>query len=777
MQLTCALGIDSRRCGIFALSVWVLAPTFTTAAPAASVVSISTVQATASTPGTAVVAWQTSLPSTSQVVFIDSGNVPISASPIDNTLATAHSVTVPVHPGTTYTYYVVSTAQGVIASSSSSPTSFSTPSVNASVATTYRLQASGATSVYQGHDLYVGIVSTLLTGPQGHLYFDPPLGLPAGATFHVICAYNTNITDEAADSWWDTTGRQWCYNGTDASFIARIRTAPTTPTGTDNFVVHTTASGSSQDVTVTVAVLPPPHATVKRAPREFSRVPLRQPAIPSISVWEQKMTSLGQQWCNPSEQMIFGYEPQIWYYDGGRTYFQIGDYTGQPANWEPCALNIVNQYRDYVLQGGTPGWRVFPHGLAMNYWRTGDTKSRDAVIALANSSAYANQEGGVSPTMIRETAYLIETWTITEQLGLPHDPRLDRAVDFGLGIVNQIVNSDGSVFHQPFMDGLMAEALIDYYGLTQDPRVPPVIKGLLDYVFVNGWNDSTQQMAYNTLEVPADYVTGLNNLLAPAFAWYWALTGDPVYQQRGDELFSVGVNQDMSYSGKIYNQNYRWSFDYVRWRQQGTAVPSAYLTGAGTTPPQSVLSVTVAASVGGGGTTTATVWLSRIAQQDTLVTLSQTSNVLQVPASVMVSAGLQRATFSVTATNVAQGTSATIVASLNGASVQASLMVTPAAWGNTDIASVWVRPTSTTGIPDTVTVFLTTPAPLGGIPVKLSSSNPALVSLPATVTVPAGASQIGVWFNPGTTTTPTNVVVQGTVVTTKAATIQVVPRR
>jgi hypothetical protein len=233
----------------------------------------------------------------------------------------------------------------------------------------------------------------------------------------------------------------------------------------------------------------------------------------------------------------------------------------------------------------------------------------------------------------------------------------------------------------------------------------------------------------------------------------------------------------MSYSGKIYNQNYRWSFDYVRWRQQGTAVPSAYLTGAGTTPPQSVLSVTVAASVGGGGTTTATVWLSRIAQQDTLVTLSQTSNVLQVPASVMVSAGLQRATFSVTATNVAQGTSATIVASLNGASVQASLMVTPAAWGNTDIASVWVRPTSTTGIPDTVTVFLTTPAPLGGIPVKLSSSNPALVSLPATVTVPAGASQIGVWFNPGTTTTPTNVVVQGTVVTTKAATIQVVPRR
>src|ERR1035441_3232919 len=86
------------------------------------------------------------------------------------------------------------------------------------------------------------------------------------------------------------------------------------------------------------------------------------PAIPSIDVWQQKMTSLGQQWCNPSEQMSFGYEPQIWYYDGGRTYFQIADYTGRPANWEPCALNIVGQYRDYVLSnnGALPGWRVFP---------------------------------------------------------------------------------------------------------------------------------------------------------------------------------------------------------------------------------------------------------------------------------------------------------------------------------------------------------------------------------------------------------------------------------
>jgi hypothetical protein len=122
---------------------------------AAATPSISNVQATASSPGTADVTWQTSLPSTSQVVFVES-NVPSSASPIDNTLVTDHTVVVPVHPGTTYTYYVVSTAQGVSSSTSSSPTSFSAPSVNAQLATTYGLLTYGATSVYQGHDLYVG---------------------------------------------------------------------------------------------------------------------------------------------------------------------------------------------------------------------------------------------------------------------------------------------------------------------------------------------------------------------------------------------------------------------------------------------------------------------------------------------------------------------------------------------------------------------------------------------------------------------------------------------
>ena len=47
--------------------------------------------------------------------------------------------------------------------------------------------------------------------------------------------------------------------------------------------------------------------------------------------------------------------------------------------------------------------------------------------------------------------------------------------------VNQDVN-------QTFYNGLMAEALINYYQLTQDPRIPPTIKKLLDWEWANGWN-------------------------------------------------------------------------------------------------------------------------------------------------------------------------------------------------------------------------------------------------------------------------------------------------
>src|SRR5450432_3644735 len=747
-------------------------------AKAAGAPALSAIAVSATPPGTAVFSWQTDMPSTSQVVFLGGDGAAVSASQKDTALVTTHHVSVKVVPGVKYAYYVASEAQG--AGAPSAPGTFAAPPVNATAPEDYRLDTNGANAVYEGYDLYIGISAVLLGGNTAHLTFDAPVGLPAGATFHVICTYNTSISNEQADSYWDSMGRQWCYNGNNSSVsnpvTVRVRTSPTTPLGQYSVTIRTEAGGIERDAIVGFTVLGVPQPPVRQA------API--PPIPGVATWQQNMTSLGQKWCNPFETMAFGYEPQIWYYDGGRTYFQLSDYSSNPSQWVPCAVNIVNQYRDYVLQSnGVPGWRVFPHGLAMNYWLTGDPGSRDAVMALANKSAYSASSGNVSITLIRETAYLIEALTLAERLGAVHDPRLDRAVAFGLGHFNQLFSAGNrALFDQPAFDGLMAEALIEYYEFSHDPRIPDAIRQMLDWVWTYGWNTNTQQMVYNMLDVPANHTTDLNSLIAPAYAWYWALTGTQIYQQRGDELFAAVMALDISYSGKIFNQNYRWTFDYVNWRTTGIAGQSVFLAGSSNTArlanqQPKILAVSMAPSVTGGGSASAQITLSSIPTQSTQVGLSLTpvgsSPPLTLPASISVPAGSQSVTFTMPVSNVSQMTSTTVVASLSGGTAQATTIIVPSAWGKVDIANVYVSSTYTKV--GTIVLYLTDVAPVGGIPVTLTSSNPTAFPLPASVVIPAGVSRYELPVTVGMVSATTGITVQGKVISMITRTTQVLP--
>jgi hypothetical protein len=56
--------------------------------------------------------------------------------------------------------------------------------------------------------------------------------------------------------------------------------------------------------------------------------------------------------------------------------------------------------------------------------------------------------------------------------------------------------------------------------------------------------------------------------VAPAYAWYWNLTGDTLSLNRGDELFQHALDDPAHtiWSGKQFSQIYKWTFDYVRWR-------------------------------------------------------------------------------------------------------------------------------------------------------------------------------------------------------------------
>ena len=374
--------------------------------------------------------------------------------------------------------------------------------------------------------------------------------------------------------------------------------------------------------------------------------------IPVLSTWVAKMLTLGKKWAawldaNPTAVLWEG-GPE--YYDGGRVYEQIASYTHDPT-WLKYADIIHVAYADSIinLNGGLQGYNVFARGLLMGWQRTKNPKYLQAlnVLAYGKSAAtaylselrYFRQHGspvsasapGLNPAWhqeyIREAAYIASAMICNEIVsGKRHPllltgvydcivPDLDAfmsptgATYLGKTVVNTYgVRTTGYVNN--FMIGLALETLIEYYDLTGDAQIPPIVKTVLDFF----WDYCVEQPASLLPKVnpkvktpvPASYamyynsdpVSGLdtvrdpkgigvvntasdlNQLVSPAYAWY-GLHFDKSYWTKADELFQAGVLgagtncplskicQDYTFSGKEFSQNYKWSFDYVKWRNSG----------------------------------------------------------------------------------------------------------------------------------------------------------------------------------------------------------------
>lgn len=149
-------------------------------------------------------------------------------------------------------------------------------------------------------------------------------------------------------------------------------------------------------------------------------------------------------------------------------------------------------------------------------------------------------------------------------------------------------------------------------------------------------------------------------------------------------------------------------------------------------------SVTFASpSVNAGGTVVGAITLNTFAPTGG-ATVSLTSNnpALTVPASVVVTAGQNRATFTATAGTVASSTAVNVTAFLIDGSKTGSVTINPAV----DVSSVSVAASPIrAGGNTTGTVTLVGPAGTGGQVVQLTSSS-SQVTVPASVTVPQGAT-------------------------------------
>lgn len=530
----------------------------------------------------------------------------------------------------TYYYYVVSvdvngvmsTAPGPVDYVTTSLPSFQTRPVDTTAPQSFLIYTSGPTNVFAGSDLYFTAELHQLGGSKFGNFTDvvnqtgihngsdgvvtglTPATKPSAGTIGVNLACSENLPTATEQSKDFSNPTMWgCYTSYSVmpSTNFRLRTSASTAPGP--YQVTFTFVNSGVPTTGTYQF------NVVAAPTFRTTPPALFPAIPGRANWETQMVTLGHRWCDAHNglstddknasghfQTGWGWQEDTWFYDGGRVYQQVDDYTskvvGQPnhALWQHCAQTVLDPYREYMIanNGAVAGYSMFSYGMEMDYQRTHNPDDLPGIKALIHQSG--NYGGFIDWYGIRETAYYTNNRIAAEMLGQPHDPLTNIGIDKLLGHLDQYtVGGKVNTMH-PFMAGLAMQTLITWYEWqasrgVYDNRIPVTIKSVLDAQWTI-WNAKHYTLAYNATILPSDdaYSRGadtvdwvtLNGLVAPAYAWYWSKTGDQTVLAHGDLLFQHTLDPAgvPTWSGKMYSQMFSWTPDYVGWRSTRGYVPA-----------------------------------------------------------------------------------------------------------------------------------------------------------------------------------------------------------
>lgn len=192
-----------------------------------------------------------------------------------------------------------------------------------------------------------------------------------------------------------------------------------------------------------------------------------------------------------------------------------------------------------------------------------------------------------------------------------------------------------------------------------------------------------------------------------------------------------------------------------------------------TVQPPSLKSLSVSSPITGGSVAQATVLLNGLAPAGGLSIGLASSNpaVASVPATATAAAGSGSAIVGVQTSAVTANTVVTISASLNGTTLSTDVTLTP----QQPLAALSVNPTSVVGTAGANGVVTLAATASTDTQVFLTSSNPAVVSVPSSATVPQGILSGGFFIgtNPAATaTTVTITASSGGVTRTATLTVQ-----
>jgi hypothetical protein len=488
---------------------------------------------------------------------------------------------------------------------------------------TYKIIPVGPTYVTQGYGIYFRIELVPLTGTYLERLTMVLSGLPA---YTAIRWSDDELWNVDADKLSTTTVPNDTMLMESFNFKeAYIRTnvGGTTPPG--NYTITITVSGTGGP---TVAATWPIHVVSSSTP--FSGVafpsgtPSSYPAIPQLSTYLSSADTYGIETCaqdqdasprtiRPNDQAnltpvgpftTYG----SWFYDGVMVYYNVENMLKNGKDWEQCRTNVKQVYRDnYALAKPIQTYMMFSQGYYMDFLKTADPADLTLINKFNSATANATQGNYVDVSYLqREVAYVLKNETYGVALGqnVPYFAQSsafmrDYAEDHVLGMIDQICLSKNAQYWENFMTGLQAEALIQYYNLaSKDPRIPPAIACLADYLYKNQWQAiDAGSFPYDTYQWKANASSAnggscmitLNNLISPMYAWLFMMTGQSAYQTEGDAIFSHGVLFDCPGSngpkdfltfpfmsnGKNYSQQYYWGPSYVEWRSPPGSVKSS----------------------------------------------------------------------------------------------------------------------------------------------------------------------------------------------------------
>jgi hypothetical protein len=379
---------------------------------------------------------------------------------------------------------------------------------------------------------------------------------------------------------------------------------------------------------------------------------------------------------------------------------------------------------------------------AGNVWFTGGTNSADFPVTAGAPDTTFNGVGDATIAELNSTgsALLFATFLGGSNseggADIARDPNGDIYItgstfsqDFPatVGAFDRVWNGDLQIF---WGDAFVSKLDID--ATTSTPTAPPDVP--VAPTLVSPSNASSQ---------PQPITFDWNN--TPSAVSYTIQIDD-------SSTFSAPLEREQSVTDSIYATTGLTAGTHF-WRVRG--VNSAGVAGPFSAarsftaqdppPPAGLGSLDVNPStVVGGNASSGTIVMSSGPATDVAVSLSSSNPaVASVPATATVPANSFTGGFIVSTSAVAASTSVVITATYNGSSRSATLTVTPAGASSVSLQSVTASPSSVSGgSPTSAFVMLSGAAETDAV-VSLSSSNPAVVSIPASVTVASGTTARG----------------------------------